>query len=64
MRVSGKGLINREKIVNFKFDGQNFEGFEGDSSRRTVFAVGFHATDKVDVELPAYSQFHEEGEQE
>ena len=40
------------------------EGFEGNSSRRTVFAVGFHATDIVDVELPAYSQFHEEGEQE
>ena len=40
MRVSGKGLINREKIVNFKFDGQNFEGFEGDTVASALLASG------------------------
>ena len=40
MRVSGKGLINREKIVNFKFDGQNCEGFEGDTVASALLASG------------------------
>ena len=40
MRVAGKCLINREKIVNFKFDGQNFEGFEGDTVASALLASG------------------------
>jgi sarcosine oxidase subunit alpha len=40
VRVSGKGLINREKILNFKFDGQNYEGFEGDTVASALLASG------------------------
>ena len=40
MRVSGKGLINREKTVNFKFDGRNYKGFEGDTVASALLASG------------------------
>ena len=31
MRVSGKGLIDRNTVLNFKFNGQPFQGFSGDT---------------------------------
>ena len=40
MRVSGKGLINREKTLNFKFDGHNYKGFEGDTVASALLASG------------------------
>ena len=40
MRVSGKGLINREKTLNFKFDGLNYKGFEGDTVASALLASG------------------------
>ena len=40
MRVSGKGLINREKTLNFKFDGRNYKGFEGDTVASALLASG------------------------
>ena len=40
MRVSGKGLINREKHVNFKFDGNDYKGFEGDTVASALLASG------------------------
>ena len=40
MRISGKGLINREKTLNFKFDGRNFKGFEGDTVASALLASG------------------------
>ena len=40
MRVSGKGLINREKLVNFKFDGKDYKGFEGDTVASALLASG------------------------
>ena len=40
MRVSGKGLINREKLVNFKFDGSDYKGFEGDTVASALLASG------------------------
>ena len=40
MRVSGKGLINREKILNFKFDGNDYKGFEGDTVASALLASG------------------------
>ena len=40
MRVSGKGLINREKTLNFKFDGRSYTGFEGDTVASALLASG------------------------
>ena len=40
MRVSGKGLINRQNKVNFKFDGVNYTGYEGDSVASALLASG------------------------
>ena len=40
MRVSGKGLINRQNTVNFKFDGVNCTGYEGDSVASALLASG------------------------
>ena len=40
MRISGKGLINREKTLNFKFDGRNYKGFEGDTVASALLASG------------------------
>ena len=40
MRVSGKGLINRQNTVNFKFDGVNYTGYEGDSVASALLASG------------------------
>ena len=38
MRVSGKGLINRETVLNFKFNGQSFQGFAGDTLASALLA--------------------------
>ena len=38
MRVSGKGLINRETVLNFKFNGQLFQGFAGDTLASALLA--------------------------
>ena len=40
MRISGKGLINREKLVNFKFDGSDYKGFKGDTVASALLASG------------------------
>ncbi len=40
MRIAGKGLINREKTVNFKFDGRSYKGFEGDTVASALLASG------------------------
>jgi sarcosine oxidase subunit alpha len=40
VRVSGKGIINREKHVNFKFDGNDYKGFEGDTVASALLASG------------------------
>jgi sarcosine oxidase subunit alpha len=40
VRISGKGLINREKLVNFKFDGSDYKGFEGDTVASALLASG------------------------
>ncbi len=38
MRVSGKGLIDRETVLNFKFNGQPFQGFVGDTLASALLA--------------------------
>jgi len=40
VRVAGKGLINREKTLNFKFDGRSYKGFEGDTVASALLASG------------------------
>ena len=40
MRIAGKGLINREKTLNFKFDGRSYKGFEGDTVASALLASG------------------------
>jgi len=40
VRISGKGLINREKTLNFKFDARNYTGFEGDTVASALLASG------------------------
>ena len=38
MRVEGKGRINRDKPLNFTFDGKTYQGFEGDSLASALLA--------------------------
>ena len=38
MRIAGKGLINRDKPLGFAFDGQQFQGFEGDTVASALLA--------------------------
>jgi heterotetrameric sarcosine oxidase alpha subunit len=38
MRVSGKGLIDRKTVLNFKFNGQPFQGFAGDTLASALLA--------------------------
>ncbi len=38
MRVDGKGLANREKVVKFSFGGKSYDGFEGDTLASALLA--------------------------
>ena len=38
MRVAGKGLIDRDRVLRFTFGGQSFEGFAGDSLASALLA--------------------------
>ncbi len=38
MRVAGKGLVDRSKRVTFRFDGDSFEGFAGDTVASALLA--------------------------
>ncbi|MDA9894258.1 2Fe-2S iron-sulfur cluster-binding protein, partial [bacterium] len=38
MRVAGKGLIDRNRVLRFTFGGQSFEGFAGDSLASALLA--------------------------
>ncbi|MDZ4309326.1 MAG: sarcosine oxidase subunit alpha family protein [Cypionkella sp.] len=40
MRIEGKGLIDRTKPVNFKFDGKTYQGFKGDTVASALLANG------------------------
>ena len=40
MRVQGKGLIDREKPLNFAFDGKSYPGFKGDTVASALLAAG------------------------
>jgi sarcosine oxidase subunit alpha len=36
------GLINKNKILNFTFNGQSFQGYEGDTLASALIANGVH----------------------
>ena len=38
MRIAGKGLIDRNKPVRFKFDGKTYQGFQGDTLASALLA--------------------------
>ncbi len=40
MRIEGKGLIDRKKPVNFRFDGKVYQGFKGDTLASALLANG------------------------
>ncbi len=40
MRLDGKGLVNRDAKVSFKFDGVTYSGFEGDTMASALLANG------------------------
>ncbi len=40
MRLDGKGLINRDRAVSFKFNGTTYQGFEGDTLASALLAQG------------------------
>lgn len=40
MRISGKGRIDRSRPVSFRFDGNRYEGFEGDTVASALLASG------------------------
>ncbi|MGB7268800.1 MAG: 2Fe-2S iron-sulfur cluster-binding protein, partial [Albidovulum sp.] len=40
MRIAGKGLIDRDQPVGFRFDGREYTGFEGDTLASALLASG------------------------
>ncbi len=41
-RIKEKGYINRNKIINFRFNGKNYTGYEGDTLASALLANGIH----------------------
>ena len=39
---NSKGLINKEKIINFTFNGSSYQGYEGDTLAAALIANGVH----------------------
>ncbi len=41
-RIKEKGYINKNKLINFKFNGKNYTGYEGDTLASALLANGIH----------------------
>jgi len=41
-RLKDKGYINRNKIINFKFNGKSYTGYEGDTLASALLSNGIH----------------------
>ena len=41
-RLTNEGLINRDKEINFKFNGKKYIGYEGDTLASALLANGVH----------------------
>jgi len=39
---NSKGIINKEKIINFNFNGDSYQGYEGDTLASALIANGIH----------------------
>ena len=39
---NSKGLVNKEKIINFTFNGDSYQGYEGDTLASALIANGIH----------------------
>ena len=39
---NSKGLVNKEKIINFNFNGDSYQGYEGDTLASALIANGIH----------------------
>ena len=40
MRIDGKGIIDRNRPVRFRFDGREYQGFKGDTLASALLANG------------------------
>ena len=40
--VNSKGLINKDKVINFTFNGDSYQGYEGDTLASALIANGIH----------------------
>ncbi len=40
MRLDGKGIIDRNRPVRFRFDGRDYQGFKGDTLASALLANG------------------------
>ena len=41
-RIKGRGRVNIDKPVRFTFDGETFQGYEGDTVASALLANGVH----------------------
>ena len=41
-RLSNEGLLNRNKVISFKFNGKKYTGYEGDTLASALLANGIH----------------------
>ena len=40
--ANSKGLINKDKVINFTFNGHSYQGYEGDTLASALIANGIH----------------------
>ena len=41
-RLNNIGLINRDKVITFNFNGKSYQGYEGDTLASALLANGVH----------------------
>ena len=41
-RLNNVGLINRDKVITFNFNGKSYQGYEGDNLASALLANGVH----------------------
>ena len=41
-RLNNVGLINRDKVITFNFNGKSYQGYEGDTLASALLANGVH----------------------
>ena len=51
-RIKDKGYINRNKVINFKFNGKSYTGYEGDTLASALLANGIHLGGATPAQQP------------